>query len=61
LARGYKPVITYSAHDIADPRLKRAVADYLVQERAAVAEHAQILGQYTPFRRSDSEREMDGE
>ena len=61
LARGYKPVITYSAHEIADPRLKRAVADYLVQERAAVAEHAQILGQYTPFRRSDSEREMDGE
>jgi len=51
LARGYKPVITYSAHDIADLRLKRAVADYLVQERAAVAENALILGQYTPFRR----------
>eukprot|EP01037_Dinobryon_pediforme_P013931 gene13931-14048_t len=61
LARGYKPVITYSAHDIADPRLKRAVADYLVAEREAVSENAAILGQFTPFRHSDSEREMDGE
>jgi uncharacterized protein len=61
LARGYKPVITYSAHEIADPRLKHAVADYLVQERAAVTENAAILGQYTPFRRAESEREMDGE
>eukprot|EP01037_Dinobryon_pediforme_P013823 gene13823-13938_t len=61
LARGYKPVITYSAHEIADPRLKRAVADYLVAEREAVFENAAILGQYTPFRHSESERDMDGE
>ena len=29
LARGYRPVLMHSAHDIADPALRRAVADYL--------------------------------
>src|SRR3981189_3516157 len=36
LARGYLPVTTYSAHYIADPALRRAIADYLVRERAFV-------------------------
>ena len=36
LARGYLPVTTYSAHYIADPALRRAIADYLVRERAYV-------------------------
>ena len=65
LARGYKPVITYSAHDIADPGLKRAVADYLEHERREVAEIATILGEHTPFKRhlqpetgSQAERDM---
>ncbi len=34
LARGYGPVTTYSAHYIADPGLRRAIADYLKRERA---------------------------
>src|SRR5256885_10885157 len=34
LARGYLPVTTYSAHYIADPALRRAVAGYLVRQRA---------------------------
>ena len=37
LARGYVPVMTYSAHYIADPGLRRAIADYLKRERAHVA------------------------
>ena len=37
LARGYRPVPTFSAHYIADPRLRDAVADYLARERPAVA------------------------
>jgi uncharacterized protein len=37
LARGYMPVTTYSAHHIADPALRRAIADYLKRERAYVA------------------------
>ena len=31
------PTTTYSAHYIADPALRRAIADYLVRERAYVA------------------------
>ncbi len=37
LARGYLPAETYSAHYIADPGLRRAVADYLARERLAVS------------------------
>ena len=36
LSRGYMPTTTYSAHFIADPALRRAIADYLVRERAYV-------------------------
>ena len=34
LSRGYRPVATYSAHEFADVRMQRAVADYLARERA---------------------------
>ena len=37
IARGYMPTTTYSAHYIADPALRRAIADYLERERAYVA------------------------
>ncbi len=43
LARGYRPVITSSAHDIADPSLRRAVQAYLDQERHYVSEAADEL------------------
>lgn len=50
LARGYRPVVTHSAHEIADPDLRRAVAAYLVQERAAVAREMALLANEAPFR-----------
>jgi len=50
LARGYRPVATYSAHDIADPALRRAVAEYLTRERSYVAEAATELSEALPFR-----------
>ncbi|WP_353227918.1 GNAT family N-acetyltransferase [Novosphingobium sp.] len=50
LARGYEPVQTMSAHHIVDPQFRRAVADFLVRERAGVAQDQQWLGQRTPFR-----------
>ena len=50
LARGYRPVATYSAHDIADPALRRAVAEYLTRERTYVAEAAAELSEALPFR-----------
>ena len=51
LARGYAPVQTISAHHIVDPSFRRAVADFLVRERAGVAQDQQWLGERTPFRR----------
>ncbi|MEA3044827.1 MAG: uncharacterized protein QOH47_2665 [Sphingomonadales bacterium] len=51
LARGYRPVPTFSAHYIRDPRLRRAVADYLAAERRAVAREIAMLDEMTPFRK----------
>ena len=53
LARGYTPVTTHSAHWIAHPGLRQAVADYLEQERPAVEREQSILEGFTPFRRGD--------
>jgi predicted N-acyltransferase len=51
LIRGYRPVPTYSAHWIADPRLAAAVAPYLVAERAEIAETIEVLDEHGPYRR----------
>ncbi len=51
LARGYLPHTTYSAHYIADPDLRRAIADYLKRERAYVAEAGRELTELGPFRK----------
>ncbi len=53
LARGYLPVITTSAHWIADPRLDQAVRSFLAQERAAMAREVAALMQESPFRSDD--------
>ena len=51
LARGYRPVPTFSAHYLRDPRLRDAVADYLAAERRAVAREIAALDEMTPFRK----------
>jgi hypothetical protein len=51
LARGYRPVSTWSAHFIPDPGFRRAVADFLAAERAAVADEIDALAEMTPFRK----------
>ncbi len=51
LARGYRPVPTWSAHYIAHPGFRRAVADFLAAERAAVAREIAALDEMTPFRK----------
>ncbi len=50
LARGYQPVETRSAHFIANPSLRRAIADFLRREQPAVHSEAQFLAQSLPFR-----------
>ena len=51
IARGYVPVTTYSAHHIADPALRRAIADYLRRERAYVEAAGRELAEAVPFRK----------
>ncbi|MEZ5985597.1 MAG: GNAT family N-acetyltransferase [Hyphomonas sp.] len=53
LARGYVPVLTYSAHWIAHPGLRDAVADYLEHERTAVEQDLGYLTDRTPFKKSE--------
>jgi len=55
LARGYRPVTTYSAHEFADVRMQRAIADYLARERPAIAEAIEEYSERLPFRRAESE------
>jgi uncharacterized protein len=55
IPRGYRPVITRSAHYIAHPSLRRAVADYLKTERAYVAAEAAELAGALPFRGEEAE------
>ncbi|MGA9456036.1 MAG: GNAT family N-acetyltransferase [Pseudolabrys sp.] len=51
LARGYLPHTTYSAHFIANPDLRRAIADYLARERVYVRAAAEELAAAAPFRK----------
>ncbi|BCH54546.1 GNAT family N-acetyltransferase [Agrobacterium vitis] len=64
LARGYQPVTTHSAHYIAHPGLRRAIADYLEREREEVEHIGAYLGEHTPFRKGERQprdgEEIDG-
>jgi hypothetical protein len=51
ISRGYMPTTTFSAHYIADPALRRAIADYLQRERAYVAAAGAELATLAPFRK----------
>lgn len=51
LARGYEPVAIHSLHWVSDPGFRRALADYLDRERAAVGAENEAMADFTPFRR----------
>ncbi|ABC64914.1 GNAT family N-acetyltransferase [Erythrobacter litoralis] len=51
LARGYAPVQTWSAHWIADPGFREAVAEFLERERRGVEIDQNYLDRRTPFRK----------
>ncbi len=57
VTRGYMPATTYSAHFIANPALRRAIADYLMRERAYVEAAGEELAGYAPFRKDLIEQE----
>ncbi len=50
IQRGYLPRPTYSAHWIAHPGLRRAVSDFLKQERPAMLAEMEALATLSPFR-----------
>jgi predicted N-acyltransferase len=58
LARGYLPVTTHSAHYIAHPGLRRAIDDYLREERAEVAAIGEYLQEHSPFRKNLHDEEQ---
>ena len=53
LARGYRPVTTHSAHWIGDGSFRRAVDNFLQQERPAVEREIEGLMEYSPFRKEN--------
>ena len=52
LARGYLPVPTYSAHWVANPSLRDAVAHYLTHETRQIDQELAILERHGPFRQA---------
>src|SRR5262245_41296847 len=51
VTRGYMPTTTYSAHYIADPRLRRAIDDFLSHERVHVQAEIEEYAEAAPFRK----------
>jgi predicted N-acyltransferase len=56
--RGFAPKITCSAHWIAEPRFRRAIAEYLERERAAIGDYASQVQDHVPFRRDQEPLEV---
>jgi predicted N-acyltransferase len=50
IQRGYLPVTTYSAHWIADPGFRKAVAEFLKRETAMMDQEIEELAAHSPFK-----------
>lgn len=50
--RGYLPQRTYSAHWIADPGFRDAVADFLEDEARGISREMSAYGRFSPFKKS---------
>ena len=53
IQRGYLPRPTYSAHWIADPGFKNAVARFLDEERREIAEEMRLYAAQSPYRQEN--------
>jgi uncharacterized protein len=51
LARGYRAVPTYSAHDISDERFAWAISDYLQKERIHIDDALREYAELAPFKK----------
>ena len=52
VSRGFEPTYTYSAHRIAEPRFRSAIADYLQRESEAVERYAAGIAEHVPYRQN---------
>jgi hypothetical protein len=50
ISRGFEPRLTWSAHYIADPRFRAAIADFLARESRHVDEYAAVVAEHVPYR-----------
>ncbi|MBL8643164.1 MAG: N-acetyltransferase [Rhodospirillaceae bacterium] len=57
IQRGYLPRATYSAHWIADPSFRAAVARFLEEERELVAERIEALEDWGPFKKMQQDEQ----
>jgi predicted N-acyltransferase len=55
LSRGYRPVPTFSAHYIPNKSFRRAVADFVEHEAAALEQDREWLGERGPFKKGDGD------
>ena len=55
IQRGYLPTPTFSAHWIAHPRLRRAIGEFLEEERVGKLGEMEALMAFSPYRRADEE------
>ncbi|MBO0709939.1 MAG: N-acetyltransferase [Acetobacteraceae bacterium] len=53
IQRGYVPCPTYSAHWIAHPALRRAIANFLEEERPAIRADMAMLASQSPYRQEE--------
>jgi predicted N-acyltransferase len=51
LARGFLPSLTYSAHAIRHPGFRRAIEDYIEEEKELLAGAMEAYGRHDPYRR----------
>ena len=54
VSRGFLPTLTYSAHWLAHPQFRRAVADFLARETPAIRGYASELAAHSPYKKSDA-------
>jgi predicted N-acyltransferase len=50
LARGFMPVTTYSAHWVAHPEFRAAIAHFLQRESGGIAEYMDELNEHAPYK-----------
>lgn len=50
IARGFRPIRTYSAHKIKNPAFQIAISDFIHREKVHVEASIQELSQFLPFR-----------